>query len=160
MEGGCFGLTACQVVSEEGARIMKMSGFPWFKFPGGGFSVVRPRQRACVSPRELMFDADFRPGWFGAHRAHRPGRREGRHRRDLTRSDRQSQARGGHHGKLVSCYSPCSLCRSVVERCPDSSRHDLLHVVAHGKNWRAATYEDEAEQAANDAGIADVKNVL
>lgn len=41
MEGGCFGLTACQVVSEEGAKTMKMFGFPWFKFPGGGFSVVR-----------------------------------------------------------------------------------------------------------------------
>lgn len=40
MEGGCFGLAACQVVSEEGSHIMKMAGFPWFKFPGGGFSMV------------------------------------------------------------------------------------------------------------------------
>lgn len=41
MEGQCFGLTTSQVVSEEGARIMKMTGFPWFKIPGGGFLTVR-----------------------------------------------------------------------------------------------------------------------
>ncbi len=41
MEGGCFGIVGCQVVSEAGAAKMKMTGFPWFKFPGGGFSCVR-----------------------------------------------------------------------------------------------------------------------
>jgi hypothetical protein len=39
-----------------------------------------------------------------------------------------------------------------------SSRHDLLHVEAHGKNWRAATYADEGEAAENEAWIGDVKN--
>ncbi|KAJ7293450.1 nitrilase [Mycena rebaudengoi] len=40
MEGGCFGLACCQVVSEKGAETMKMTGFPWFKFPGGGFVAI------------------------------------------------------------------------------------------------------------------------
>ncbi|KAL0951367.1 hypothetical protein HGRIS_008068 [Hohenbuehelia grisea] len=40
MEGGCFALVGCQVVSEAGAKKMKMTGFPWFKFPGGGFSTI------------------------------------------------------------------------------------------------------------------------
>lgn len=43
MEGGCFGLVCCHVVSEEGAKKMKMTGFPWFKFPGGGFTTVSSR---------------------------------------------------------------------------------------------------------------------
>ena len=34
MEGGCFGLTACHVVSEEGAKIMMMDKYPWFKVRG------------------------------------------------------------------------------------------------------------------------------
>lgn len=41
-----------------------------------------------------------------------------------------------------------------------SSRHDLLHVEAHGKNWRAATYEDEEERAENEGWIADIRNAL
>ncbi|THV07653.1 carbon-nitrogen hydrolase [Dendrothele bispora CBS 962.96] len=40
MEGGCFGLVCCHVVSEAGAQKMKMLGFPWFTFPGGGFSTI------------------------------------------------------------------------------------------------------------------------
>ncbi|KAK0505197.1 carbon-nitrogen hydrolase [Armillaria luteobubalina] len=42
IEGGCFGLVASTVISEKGAERMRLIGFPWFKFPGGGFSVVRP----------------------------------------------------------------------------------------------------------------------
>ncbi|KAJ7887497.1 putative nitrilase [Mycena olivaceomarginata] len=40
MEGGCFGLACCHVVSEAGAEKMKLTGFPWFTFPGGGFSII------------------------------------------------------------------------------------------------------------------------
>ncbi|KAJ7125710.1 nitrilase [Mycena crocata] len=40
MEGGCFGLACCHVVSEAGAAKMKIAGFPWFTFPGGGFSTI------------------------------------------------------------------------------------------------------------------------
>jgi len=40
MEGGCFGLACCHVVSEAGAEKMKIAGFPWFTFPGGGFSTI------------------------------------------------------------------------------------------------------------------------
>ncbi|KAK0484338.1 nitrilase [Armillaria luteobubalina] len=40
MEGGIFGIVCCQVVSEVGAEKMKVLGYPWFTFPGGGFSVV------------------------------------------------------------------------------------------------------------------------
>ncbi|KAG8693897.1 hypothetical protein FRC11_002575, partial [Ceratobasidium sp. 423] len=40
MEGSAFGIVGCQVVSKEGAEKMKLSGFPWFKFPGGGFSTI------------------------------------------------------------------------------------------------------------------------
>ncbi|PBK77423.1 carbon-nitrogen hydrolase [Armillaria solidipes] len=40
MEGGLFGIVCCHVVSEAGARKMRMLGFPWFTFPGGGFSVI------------------------------------------------------------------------------------------------------------------------
>jgi hypothetical protein len=40
MEGGCFGLACCHVVSEAGAEKMKILGFPWFTFPGGGFTTV------------------------------------------------------------------------------------------------------------------------
>ncbi|KAJ7092592.1 carbon-nitrogen hydrolase [Mycena epipterygia] len=40
MEGGCFGLACCHVVSEAGAEKMKLTGFPWFTFPGGGFSTI------------------------------------------------------------------------------------------------------------------------
>lgn len=41
MEGGCFGLACCQIVSEAGAEKMKIAGFPWFEFPGGGFATAR-----------------------------------------------------------------------------------------------------------------------
>ncbi|KAK7059083.1 hypothetical protein VNI00_001707 [Paramarasmius palmivorus] len=50
MEGGCFGLACCQVVSEAGAEKMKMTGFPWFKFPGGGFSVVYGPDGGALTP--------------------------------------------------------------------------------------------------------------
>ncbi|KAJ7133748.1 nitrilase [Mycena crocata] len=40
MEGGCFGLACCHVVSEAGAAKMKIAGYPWFTFPGGGFSTI------------------------------------------------------------------------------------------------------------------------
>ncbi|KAF8878944.1 carbon-nitrogen hydrolase [Infundibulicybe gibba] len=40
MEGGCFGLVCCHVVSKEGAEKMKLTGFPWFVFPGGGFTTI------------------------------------------------------------------------------------------------------------------------
>ncbi|GAW06039.1 carbon-nitrogen hydrolase [Lentinula edodes] len=40
MEGGCFGLACCHVVSEAGAEKMKLTGFPWFTFPGGGFTTI------------------------------------------------------------------------------------------------------------------------
>ncbi|KAJ7583016.1 carbon-nitrogen hydrolase [Mycena floridula] len=40
MEGGCFGLACCQIVSEAGAEKMKLTGFPWFVFPGGGFATI------------------------------------------------------------------------------------------------------------------------
>ncbi|ELU37431.1 nitrilase, putative [Rhizoctonia solani AG-1 IA] len=40
MEGSAFGIVGCQVVSKEGAEKMKLTGFPWFKFPGGGFSTA------------------------------------------------------------------------------------------------------------------------
>ncbi|KAK0448732.1 carbon-nitrogen hydrolase [Armillaria borealis] len=42
IEGGCFGIVASTVISEKSAERMKLVEFPWFKFPGGGFSVVRP----------------------------------------------------------------------------------------------------------------------
>ncbi|KAL0570058.1 hypothetical protein V5O48_011900 [Marasmius crinis-equi] len=51
MEGGCFGLVCCQVVSEAGAEKMKMTGFPWFKFPGGGFTTIYgPDGSALTAP--------------------------------------------------------------------------------------------------------------
>ncbi|KAJ8092899.1 hypothetical protein PM082_023533 [Marasmius tenuissimus] len=51
MEGGCFGLVCCQVVSEAGAEKMKMTGFPWFVFPGGGFTTIYgPDGSALTSP--------------------------------------------------------------------------------------------------------------
>ncbi|ESK97956.1 cyanide hydratase [Moniliophthora roreri MCA 2997] len=50
MEGGCFGLVCCQVVSEAGAEKMKMTGFPWFKFPGGGFSTVYGPDGSALAP--------------------------------------------------------------------------------------------------------------
>ncbi|KAK4698569.1 nitrilase, partial [Phenoliferia sp. Uapishka_3] len=40
MEGGCFGIVACQVVTQAGAEKMKIAGFPWFDVPGGGFSTI------------------------------------------------------------------------------------------------------------------------
>ncbi|KAG9124593.1 hypothetical protein FRC07_011012 [Ceratobasidium sp. 392] len=40
MEGSAFGIVGCQIVSKEGAEKMKLTGFPWFKFPGGGFSTI------------------------------------------------------------------------------------------------------------------------
>ncbi|KAG7446656.1 uncharacterized protein BT62DRAFT_932102 [Guyanagaster necrorhizus] len=40
IEGGCFGIVASTVISEKGAERMELTGFPWFKFPGGGFSVI------------------------------------------------------------------------------------------------------------------------
>ncbi|KAJ7071154.1 carbon-nitrogen hydrolase [Mycena amicta] len=40
MEGGCFGLACCHVVSKDGADKMKLTNFPWFTFPGGGFTAI------------------------------------------------------------------------------------------------------------------------
>ncbi|KAG8735688.1 hypothetical protein FRC10_010277 [Ceratobasidium sp. 414] len=40
MEGSAFGIVGCQIVSKEGAEKMKLTGFPWFNFPGGGFSTL------------------------------------------------------------------------------------------------------------------------
>ncbi|KAL0564150.1 hypothetical protein V5O48_017903 [Marasmius crinis-equi] len=40
MEGGCFGLSCCAVVSEAGAEKMKIKGYPLFEFPGGGFAAI------------------------------------------------------------------------------------------------------------------------
>ncbi|KAG8722152.1 hypothetical protein FRC09_006730 [Ceratobasidium sp. 395] len=40
VEGSAFGIVRCQVVSEEGAKKMELTGSPWFKFPGGGFSTT------------------------------------------------------------------------------------------------------------------------
>jgi len=122
MEGGCFGLTACQVVSEEGAKIMKMTGFPWFKFPGGGFSVIYGPDGSELTERidpgvEKVVVAEI----------------------SLDEIDKV---------------------KLVADTMGNYSRHDLLHVVGHGKNWRAATYGDETEQAEDDARIADVKNLL
>ena len=106
MEGGCFGLTACQVVSEEGSHIMKMAGFPWFKFPGGGFSVVRtplsyPFSPFCAAAVDRVWMLDLWARWVRAHGAHRPRGGEGRHSRNFARSDRQGQTCRGYHGQLV-----------------------------------------------------------
>ncbi|CAE6341100.1 unnamed protein product [Rhizoctonia solani] len=40
MEGSMYGLVATQVVSKEGAEKMKIDKFPWYSFPGGGFSAI------------------------------------------------------------------------------------------------------------------------
>ncbi|KAK1226650.1 hypothetical protein PQX77_010362 [Marasmius sp. AFHP31] len=50
MEGGCFGLVCCQVVSEAGAEKMKMTGFPWFVFPGGGFTTIYGPDGSALTP--------------------------------------------------------------------------------------------------------------
>ncbi|KAF9260827.1 carbon-nitrogen hydrolase [Marasmius fiardii PR-910] len=50
MEGGCFGLVCCQVVTEAGADKMRMTGFPWFKFPGGGFSTIYGPDGSALAP--------------------------------------------------------------------------------------------------------------
>lgn len=50
MEGGCFGLVCCHVVSEAGAAKMKMKGFPWFEFPGGGFSTIYGPDGSTLAP--------------------------------------------------------------------------------------------------------------
>jgi hypothetical protein len=67
MEGGCFGLACCQVVSEKGAETMKMTGFPWFKFPGGGFVAVRTFFKHLALHQSSKNAADLRPRWLSAH---------------------------------------------------------------------------------------------
>ena len=39
-----------------------------------------------------------------------------------------------------------------------SSRHDLTHLVAHGKNWRPVEYADGEEQRELEGRLADVAN--
>ncbi|KAF9260163.1 carbon-nitrogen hydrolase, partial [Marasmius fiardii PR-910] len=50
MEGGCFGLACSPVVSEAGAAKMKIAGFPWFKFPDGGFTTIYGRDGSALTP--------------------------------------------------------------------------------------------------------------
>lgn len=64
IEGGCFGIVASTVISEKGAERMKLVGFPWFKFPGGGFSVIYgPDGSALTEPvdadAEVIIYADI-----------------------------------------------------------------------------------------------------
>lgn len=58
MEGGCFGIVGCQVVTQAGAEKMKIAGFPWFKFPGGGFSTIYgPDGSTLVDPVDPRVEA-------------------------------------------------------------------------------------------------------
>lgn len=59
MEGGCFGLVCCQVVSVAGAEKMKLTGFPWFEFPGGGFSTVSIYSRVRIDIVDMSSDSPF-----------------------------------------------------------------------------------------------------
>ncbi|ETW75052.1 hypothetical protein HETIRDRAFT_482815 [Heterobasidion irregulare TC 32-1] len=120
MEGGCFGLTACHVVSEEGAKIMMMDKYPWFKFPGGGFTTIYgPDGAALTAPID-------------------PGVEE-------------------------TAIAEISLdmigdIKIVADQMGNYSRHDLMHLVAHGKNWRPVEYADGEEQKGLEGRIADVAN--
>ncbi|KAK0476821.1 carbon-nitrogen hydrolase [Armillaria novae-zelandiae] len=64
IEAGCFGIVASTVISKKGAERMKLIGFPWFKFPGGGFSVIYgPDGSALTEPvdagAEVIIYADI-----------------------------------------------------------------------------------------------------
>jgi predicted amidohydrolase len=114
MEGGCFGLACCHVVSEAGAEKMRLTGFPWFVFPGGGFSTI-----------------------YGP--------------------DGSTLARAEDAGVEKIVYADISLAKidevkTVADIMGNYSRMDLLHTVAHGKNWDAVAYPGEAEAAAERAG--------
>ncbi|KAJ7932529.1 nitrilase [Mycena leptocephala] len=118
MEGGCFGLACCHVVSEAGAEKMKLTGFPWFTFPGGGFSTI-----------------------YGP--------------------DGSTLARAADAGVEQIVYADISLSKidevkTVADIMGNYSRMDLLHTVAHGKNWDAVSYgENEAGAARERAGEID-----
>ncbi|KAJ8702439.1 hypothetical protein PTI98_001151 [Pleurotus ostreatus] len=121
MEGGCFGIVGCQVVSEAGAAKMKMTGFPWFKFPGGGFSCIYgPDGSTLTEPVDPGVEAIL--------------------------------------------YAEISLdkiaeVKIVADTMGNYSRNDLLHVVAHGKNWDRVKYEDPEEAAAAAAHSREIDNV-
>ncbi|TFY81337.1 hypothetical protein EWM64_g2675 [Hericium alpestre] len=122
MEGGCFGLVACHVVSEKGAEIMKMKGFPWFEFPGGGFTTIYGPDGSALTP---PIDS----------------------------------------GVEETAIAEISLdqiatVKTVADQMGNYSRHDLFHLVAHGKNWGPVKYEDPEEAAELEAVTADIKNVL
>ncbi|TFY77606.1 hypothetical protein EWM64_g6408 [Hericium alpestre] len=50
VEGGCFAIVATQVVSKHGAEIMKISHWPWFEFPGGGFATIYGPDGSQLTP--------------------------------------------------------------------------------------------------------------
>jgi len=118
MEGGCFGLACCHVVSEAGAEKMKLTGFPWFTFPGGGFSTI-----------------------YGP--------------------DGSTLAKATDPGVEQIVYADISLAKidevkTVADIMGNYSRMDLLHTVAHGKNWDAIEYgNEEADTAHERAGEID-----
>ncbi|KAK7064330.1 cyanide hydratase [Favolaschia claudopus] len=118
MESGSFGLACCHVVSEAGAEKMKMTGFPWFTFPGGGFATI-----------------------YGP--------------------DGSTLAKAKDAGVEEIIYADISLSKIdevkiVADVLGNYSRLDLLHTVAHGKNWAPVTYDgDEVEPARVRAGEID-----
>ncbi|KAA1478694.1 carbon-nitrogen hydrolase [Dentipellis sp. KUC8613] len=122
MEGGCFGLVCCHTVSEQGSETMKMKGYPWFEFPGGGFTTIYGPDGSALTP---PID---------------PGVEE--------------------TAIAEISLDAISQVKIVADQMGNYSRHDLMHLVAHGKNWRPVEYGDEEEQTELDARIADVKNVL
>jgi len=148
MEGGCFGLVCCHVVSEEGAEKMKMKGFPWFEFPGGGFSCVRRiLLKECVFPLTIHL-SDLRPGWLDSGTLSRPWQRSRPVRDHFPGQDQWGEACRRHHGKLV-CPSPSRPRTNIWPSYIYSSRFDLFHTVVQGKNWTPARYSNKEEEEAD-----------
>ncbi|KAA1478691.1 carbon-nitrogen hydrolase [Dentipellis sp. KUC8613] len=122
MEGGCFGLVCCHTVSVEGAELMKIKGYPWFEFPGGGFTTIYGPDGSALTP-------PIDPGVEQTAIAE------------------------------ISLDAIATV-KIVADQMGNYSRHDLMHLVAHGKNWRPVEYGDEEEQAELESRLADVKNEL
>ncbi|KAF7310801.1 Cyanide hydratase [Mycena chlorophos] len=136
MEGGCFGLACCHVVSEAGAAKMKILGFPWFEFPGGGFAAVRVSDgfRSRLNVAQI-----YGPDGSTLSKAAEPGTEE-----------------------IV--YAEISLSqidevKIVADITGNYSRFDLFKTVAHGKNWNAVEYVDEDEAKAAEERAPAVDNV-
>ncbi|KII92786.1 hypothetical protein PLICRDRAFT_172837 [Plicaturopsis crispa FD-325 SS-3] len=106
MEGACFGLTGCQIVSPAGAEKMKLTNFPWAVFPGGGFSQIYGPDGSTLAKAEPDVETIL--------------------------------------------YANISLdkideVKLIADPMGNYSRHDLLHVVANGKNWVPVVYRNEPD---------------